>query len=540
MMNQHVPIGSWLVALTTVSAAALGQTQSPPVADAVVDLGKTPAVAIVRGQWRYHDVEIVSAGHRDAGPDRKPSGPINKTHDISPKAGRDGSVGPGWLLIAPESLDARRSAGLLSMGWYCFEFTMPRTVGTLDVAGASVYFEIVVDDYAEVWVKGALPQVLGQAGGPLVKGWNAPNRVLISESAKPGERIEVAVLAANGPLSDPPRNFVWVRSATLDFYKAGRVARGESVPCDVERLDPEIDRILPLDVKLERLASGFVFTEGPVWHPEGYLLFSDPNQNVIHRYDATTGDVSIFRTKSGYAGVDIAAYHQPGSNGLAIDSEGRVTICEHGNRRVTRLEKNGQLTVLAESFEGKRLNSPNDLVYRSDGALYFTDPPFGLPKAHDDPKRESPYTGVYSLKDGVLKMISDDLKGPNGIAFSPDEKYLYVSNWDERRKVIMRYVANADGTLSSGGVFFDMTRAPGQEALDGLKVDREGNVYSSGPGGVWVISPTGKHLGTLRCPELPANMAWGGADRHTLYLTARTGIYRIRLNVEGAGAATAR
>jgi gluconolactonase len=344
----------------------------------------------------------------------------------------------------------------------------------------------------------------------------------------PGQRIQLAVFGANGPLSEPPSNFIWIRSATLDFYKP---RPAESLG-EVVRIDPALDAIVPPDARVERLASGFSFVEGPVWHPDGHLLFSDPNDNTIYRW-TPDGDLSVFRAKSGYSGPDIGEYGQPGSNGLTLDREGRLTIAEHGNRRVTRIERNGVVTVLADRYEGRRLNSPNDLVYRSDGALFFTDPPFGLPKFHDDPRRELPHSGVYSLVDGRLRLVSTDLTGPNGLAFSPDERYLYVSNWDEKRKVIMRYEAHADGTLSSGRVFFDMGGAPGAEALDGLKVDRLGNVYASGPGGLWIIAPDGRHLGTIRGPELPANFAWGDADGRTLYLTARTGLYRIRLNVPG-------
>ena len=241
----------------------------------------------------------------------------------------------------------------------------------------------------------------------------------------------------------------------------------------------------------------------------------------------------MFRTKSGYTGVDIGEYNQPGSNGLTLDREGRLTINEHGNRRVTRLEKTGFLTVLADRYEGKRLNSPNDLVYRSDGALYFTDPPFGLPKFFDDPRKELSFSGVFSIYKGKLQLISTDLSGPNGLAFSPDEKYLYVTNWDVKKKVVMRYEATADGTLANGRVFFDMTGAPGEDALDGIKVDRRGNLYVSGPGGLWIVSPEGKHLGTIRGPEHPHNLAWGDEDGKTLYLTAQTGLYRIRLNIPG-------
>jgi len=173
------------------------------------------------------------------------------------------------------------------------------------------------------------------------------------------------------------------------------------------------------------------------------------------------------------------------------------------------------------------------LVYRSDGALYFSDPPFGLPKAYDDPRKELPYSGVFMLKDGKLRLVARDLKGPNGLAFSPDERFLYVGNWDPARKVVMRYPVRPDGTLGAGTVFYDMTGAEGEDALDGLKVDRRGNVYASGPGGLWIISPTGTHLGTIVGPEHPHNIAWGDDDGKTLYMAARTGVYRIRLSVAG-------
>ncbi len=173
------------------------------------------------------------------------------------------------------------------------------------------------------------------------------------------------------------------------------------------------------------------------------------------------------------------------------------------------------------------------IVYRSDGTLFFTDPPFGLPKFFDDPRKELPWSGVFSLYQGRLQLISADLAGPNGLAFSPDEKYLYVTNWDMKKKVVMQYEANADGTLSNGRVFFDMTAAPGEDALDGVKVDQRGNLYVSGPGGLWIISADGQHLGTIRGPEHPHNLAWGDEDGKILYLAAQTGLYRIRLNIPG-------
>jgi gluconolactonase len=394
--------------------------------------------------------------------------------------------------------------------------------------GAATGAIAVVDEGGNV--NGKLPQVLGASGQGMVKGWNAPNRVMLTRNAKAGERFQIIVFAMNGPISAPPGNFIWVRSATLDFYSPQRARVGKEVPFEVERLDATIDSIIPRHARLEHLADGFGFTEGPVWvgsadGPDGHLLFSDPNNNTIYRW-STDGAISVFRSHSGYSGTNIGDFGQPGSNGLAVDPQGRLTICEHGNRRVTRLEKNGALTVLADRYDGKRLNSPNDLVYRSDGALFFTDPYFGLPRWLDDPNKELPFSGVYCLKEGQLKLVGTDLLGPNGIAFAPDEKSVYVTNWDEKKKVVMRYDVAQDGSFSNGTVWFDMTSAAGEEALDGVKVDRQGNVFVSGPGGIWVVSPAGKHLGTLRCPQLAANMAWG-PDGNSLYLTARTGVYRL-------------
>jgi gluconolactonase len=300
----------------------------------------------------------------------------------------------------------------------------------------------------------------------------------------------------------------------------------------VIRLDPSIDRIVPSGAAIEKLAGGFQFIEGPVWHPDGYLLFSDPNANTIYRW-TPDGAVSVFRSKSGYSGFDIGEYHQPGSNGLTLDRNGLLTINEHGNRRVTRLERTGKITVLADRYDGKRLNSPNDLVYRSDGTLYFTDPPFGLPKGFDDPKKELPFSGVYMVKDSQVTLLTKELTGPNGIAFSPDERYLYVDNWDLKRKVLMRYEVKTDGTIANGTVFHDFTGDPEPVALDGIKVDEQGNVYVSAPGGLWIFSPAGKALGRIVPPEHDANFTFGDADGKSLYLTASTGLYRVRVSVPG-------
>ena len=499
--------------------------------NAVIDLRTADGVRLVKGQWRYSDTTIVEAGFNAPGPDLKPSGKPIKTYDYTPKAGAADFDDSRWQAIEPAALEARRSTGKLCFNWYRTAVTIPEQVGAFSTAGSTVVLEIVVDDYAEVWVDGKLPRVLGQAGGALVKGFNAPNRVVLTGNARPGQTIQLAIFGVNGPLSDPPSNFIWVRSATLDFFTP-EATTGATTPAHVTRLDPALDSIVPRDATIEKLAEGFLFTEGPIWIPDGHLLFSDPNTNTIYRWSDNDG-LSVFRTKSGYTGVDIAEYGQPGSNGLTLDRDGRLTINEHGNRRVTRLEKNGSLTILADRYDGKRLNSPNDLVYKSDGSLYFTDPPFGLPKFFDDPRKETPFSGVYRWSDGKLQLLTTDVTGPNGLAFSPDEKYFYLGNWDEKKKIVMRYEVKSDGTLANGRVFFDMTNAPGEDAIDGLKVDQQGNVYVSGPGGLWILSPTGTHLGTIVGPEHPHNFAWGDADGRTLYLTAQTGLYRIRLGIQG-------
>jgi gluconolactonase len=504
---------------------------------AIVNLATDEGVRLINGQWRYSDVKITEVDHHGVGPDLRPSGPPNRTHDITPHAGAADFDDSKWELLTPAQLEARKSTGRFCFNWYRIKVTIPAKIGNFDPTGSTVIFEIVIDDYAEIWVNGQLPTVLGQTGAQFVKGFNAPNRVVLGRNVMPGQQFQLAVFGMNAPISNPPGNFIWIRSATLDFYKADQAYKPQEFTPEILKNDLALDAIVPANARLEKLATGFLFTEGPVWVPAtdgapGYLLFSDPNANMIYRW-AQDGQVSVFRTKSGYAGFDVGEYNQPGSNGLTLDKEGRVTINEHGNRRVVRQEKTGFITVLADKYEGKRLNSPNDLVYRSDGALFFTDPPFGLPKFYADPRKELPYSGVFCLRDNKLQLISTDLKGPNGIAFSPGEHYLYVGNWDPEKKIVMRYDVKPDCALTNGIVFFDMTSASGEDALDGIKVDQKGNLYVSGPGGLWILSPEGQHLGTLKGPEHPHNLAWGDDDGKTLYLTAQTSVYRIRLNIPG-------
>jgi gluconolactonase len=307
---------------------------------------------------------------------------------------------------------------------------------------------------------------------------------------------------------------------------------------DAVRLDPAVDAIVPANARVEKIAGSLGFVEGPVWvrsATTGYLLFSDIAANAIKKW-TPDGKVSVFLEKSGFTGTDPSvAAREPtmlnGSNGIVLDKERRVVYCQHGNGAIERLEKDGKRTVLANKYEGKHLNSPNDLVYKSDGSLYFTDPPFGLAKGDADPHKEVPFNGVYRLANGKLQLLIKDLKAPNGIAFSPDEKYLYVN--DTTSKTYWRYEVRPDGGIANGKVFVDMSANKEDGAPDGMKVDQKGNVYGTGPGGVWILSPEGKHLGTIKAAEVPANLAFGDDDSKALYLTARTGLYKIRLNIPG-------
>lgn len=506
-------------------------------AAATIDLATVDGVQLVKGQWRYSDTKIIEVDFKSPGADGQPTGEAVKTYDYSPHAGGVDFDDSNWQQLDPSTLNQRRSTGRLCFNWYRINITVPDQIRNFSPAGSTAVFETSLDDYAEIWVDGELTRALGQSGGSVISGWNASNRLIIGRNVKPGQKIQLAIFGINGPISNPPTNYIWMRFAKVNFYPGSSVPVAltpREVNVEVVKADPALDAIVPPNPKIFKLAEGFKFTEGPIWIHDGYLLFSDPNSNIIYKYEpAGDGKLSIFRDKSGYEGKDIAEYGQPGSNGLTLDHEGRLTIDQHGNRRVIRLENNGSATVVADRYEGKRLNSPNDLVYKSDDTLYFTDPPFGLPKFYDDPRKELPVSGVFSVKNGNLRLVSKDLLGPNGIAFSPDEKYLYVGNWDPKKKIIMRYEVAADGSLKNGSVFFDMTNAEGEDAIDGVKVDQQGNLYVSGPGGLWILSPEGKHLGTIKPPMHPHNFAWGDEDGKTLYLCARSGLYRIRLNIPG-------
>jgi gluconolactonase len=316
---------------------------------------------------------------------------------------------------------------------------------------------------------------------------------------------------------------------------------------EIQRLDAALDKIVPPNAKLEKIAGGFdKWTEGPVWTRKGTLLFAEIPANNIIRWKPGEA-ASVFMHPSGYMGASPYGGPESGSNGMTLDADGRVGVAGHARRNVWRLESvdpKAQITVLADLYQGKKLSSPNDLVYKSDGSLYFTDPPYGLPtQADNDPLKEQPVNGVYRIpgarqhkagappENDKLQLVIKDLPRPNGIAFSPDEKYLYIA--DSGLKVWLRYKVQPDGSVTDREQFLDAKTDSAPGGPDGIRVDREGNIYGAGPGGVWIISPEGKHLGTIKVPEIVANVAWGDEDAKTLYIVASTSVYKVRTKVAG-------
>ena len=404
----------------------------------------------------------------------------------------------------------RLAHGRVCFNWYRIAVTIPERVGDLDPSGSTVVFEVAIDDYAEVWVNGELPHALGDTSGPVVGGFNAPNRVVLARDARPGERFQIAVFGINGPISASPHNYIWMRTATLDFYPeraraAGRRRSRSSAPRELEDRPRTRSSNGRRRLRVHRGA-------GVVARGRAAL------QLAQHERRSTAGPRAGKVTRVPPQERLHRRRHRPlppaGLERADLRPGGRLTICQHGNRRVIRVNPHGDITVLADAYEGKRLNSPNDLVYRSDGTRLLHRPAVRAAGACSTTRTRSSTSAACSACQGRRDaLIDDELEGPNGLAFSPDERYLYVGNWDPERKVIMRYEIDEAGDGLDREVFYDMTGAPGEDALDGLKVDEAGNVYVCGPGGIWVLSAGGRAARPDQASRGPAQPGLGRRGR---------------------------
>jgi len=311
--------------------------------------------------------------------------------------------------------------------------------------------------------------------------------------------------------------------------------RAEEFKGRIERFDPAFDKLVAADAKIEKLAEGFTWSEGPVWF-EGEVIFSDVPQNTAYRWKEGMTTAEVFLKPSGLMEPN-PAFREPGSNGLTVDHQGRLLLCQHGERRIARYA-DGKFTVIADRFEGKRFNSPNDLAVRKNGEIYFTDPPYGLDKGDASPLKETPWHGVYRVAaDGTVTLLTKAMKFPNGIAFSPDEKILYVGSTEDGNPHIMAFDVQADGTLANERMFFDarpLSKPDLPGSCDGMKIDRDGNVWTAGPGGILVLTPAGKLIGRLNTGVPTANCNWGD-DGSTLYIAANHFLLRVKTRTKGNG-----
>jgi gluconolactonase len=470
---------------------------------------------------------VIPVPFRSPGPDRRPSGAENQTLDIEPRAGGVDFDDSTWEVFAADDLARRRGTGRVCFGWYRLRFTLPEHLGEIALQGTTVEFELVLDDYAEVWVDGRLPRRLGQVGGSLIAGFNAPNRLVLTHRAHAGQRFTLAIFGANGPLSDPPANYLWIRSAVLRCAATPPI--GRLWPCEREPSDPRFDDVLSPHATVEVVSDGHTWVEGPAWDSgrEG-LFFSDIPRNAVYFWQPGLRPTLALQP-SGYTGTVPFGGREPGSNGLAVDAEGRLWLCQHGDRCIARREADGSSTKVVERYEGKRLNSPNDLLLAPNGDLWFTDPPFGLPRQFDDPARELP-GGVYRrTPDGAIRCLLDDLRGPNGLALSPDNKTLWVSDADPEAPKWLRCTLDSNGAIAERRVVGDAVRWRGVRPgfPDGMKVDAGGNLFACGPGGLYVFAADGTLLGALVTGVATSNCAFG-ADLRTLFVTAGHAVLCVR------------
>jgi len=471
-----------IVIAAMASLFAAGPTDGMPHGSpaAEIDLQTDDGVRAVHGQWRYSPVRIVES---EFGGER--------VYDYTPHAGVAGFDDSRWLALKPAEI-RRGHAGRMSFVWYRIKVTIPDRVGGLDPTGMTAVLETLVDDYGEIWVDGELPRWQGLVGGPVVAGFLTPNRLVLARHLKPGRVIEIAIFVMNGPISNVPPNRANMHSAKLQFYTTppGPMALlpGGYNP-DVELREKSAARIFIDNLKLIKLADGFSAAAKPVWDSTGLLLFDS------YRYAPEKVCTAPIAAQSRVK-TDLSPDERlQRARAAAVDAQGRLTLAVP--RRVLRIEPDGKSTVLAEE-------TARDLVYRTDGTLYL---------ATDDK--------ILSWREGKSRSI--DQPQPQGLALSPDEKWLYVTT----PAGVTRYAVNPDGTLSNGTVIAQV------ESAGGIQIDIEGNLYVAALDGLRVLSSDGRDLGTMLTGRKPRQLAWGDADAKTLYLTSPEALYCVRLGVAG-------
>ena len=539
-----VGLGVWPAAAAQAEMGAGSSSVPSGTPEASVDLATTEGVRLLKAEWRYSDTKVVEVDFKAAGADGQPTGGPNRTYDFTPHAGAADFDDSGWEVIDPSLIVQATVHRALVLQLVPDLPDHPRQGRELRSHGVDGRVRDVVDDYAEVWVDGELPAALGQSGRLAGQGLErAQPRGARRATCARGSRSSSRSSASTDRFRTRRRTSSGCARRALEFYKTAvrgpvSVAPHEvNVEVDPQRpgaSTPSCRRRQGLREARRGLSSSPRARSGC---RDGELPALQRSQRQHHLPLVRRG-----RAASRSSGPRAAtpaptspSTRQPGSNGLTLDREGRLTINEHGNRRVVRIENDGAMTVLADRYEGKRLNSPNDLVYRSDGTLYFTDPPFGLPKVFDDPPEGAAVQRrVLARERQGHAALSDDLTGPNGIAFSPDEKFLYVGNWDESEEGRHALRGAADGTLGArpGVLRHDVGARRGRPRRhQGGRSTATST--SPGPGGLWILSPDGKHLGTLVAPS--TRTTWRGASRRpdAVPVRAQTGLYRIRLNVAG-------
>ena len=528
--------------LVALSFAARVQAAGTPLAS--VDLMSAREAALVQATWRYSDARVTATRFLAPGANGQPGTQANDTQIVEPSAGRAEFDDSAWPVIATESLGERRGTGRVSFNWYRIELTVPERIGGFDPhrhdrlvrdtprrlrgnLGRRRNRPRVRPDPAARWSRaGTRPTALVAGARTCSPGQTDPARRVRHERPDLQRADQLHLLSMRRSSSSPPA-------------PPGPVAvPPHEVNVTVERLDPAIDAIVPANAKLFKLAEGFrVHRRTGVGSRRQLPAVQRPEPQhhlPVHRRAASS---RVFRDKSGYDAADIAEYGQPGSNGLTLDRAGRLTINEHGRHRVSRIERDGSVTVLAASYQGKRLNSPNDLVYRSDGSVYFTDPPFGLPKFDARPAQGAALQRRVPLAaERQGHAAAQESQGPERHrVLAGREVPLRGQLGPARQDGHALSPCSRDGSHRCGRrrSSISRNRFPAKKRSTGSRSTCAGNVYLSAPGGVWIFNSAGKHLGTITAPKPVHNFAWGGADGKTLYLCARSALYRIPLLVEG-------